>query len=149
MYFCHLFLISSAFVRSLLFLLFIEPIFAWNVPLVALIFLRRSVVFPILPFSFITLHCSLKKAFLSLLALLRNSAFIWIDLSLSPLPFASLFSAICKTSLDNHFAFLHLLSPLHQKKKKIPLFIWNSNSVAVLAFFFFPKCGTPCGGRGI
>ena len=32
-YFCHLFLISSATVRSILFLSFIVPIFAWNVPL--------------------------------------------------------------------------------------------------------------------
>ena len=30
---------------------FIEPIFAWNVPLVSLIFLKRSLVFPILLFS--------------------------------------------------------------------------------------------------
>ena len=37
-YFCHFFLISSAFVRSILFLSFIVPIFAWNVPLVSLIF---------------------------------------------------------------------------------------------------------------
>ena len=36
-YSCHLFLISSASVRSLPFLSFIEPIFAWNVPLVSLI----------------------------------------------------------------------------------------------------------------
>ena len=50
-YSCHLFLISSASVRSLLFLSFIEPIFAWNVPLVLLVFLKRSLVFPILLFS--------------------------------------------------------------------------------------------------
>ena len=41
-YSCHLFLISSASVRSIPFLSFIEPIFAWNVPLVSLIFLKRS-----------------------------------------------------------------------------------------------------------
>ena len=41
-YSCHLFLISSASVRCLPFLSFIEPIFAWNVPLVSLIFLKRS-----------------------------------------------------------------------------------------------------------
>ena len=34
---CHLFLISSASVRSRPFVSFIEPIFAWNVPLVSLI----------------------------------------------------------------------------------------------------------------
>ena len=35
-YSCHLFLISSASVRSIPFLSFIQPIFAWNVPLVSL-----------------------------------------------------------------------------------------------------------------
>ena len=34
--------------RSIPFLSFIVPIFAWNVPLVSVIFLKRSVVFPIL-----------------------------------------------------------------------------------------------------
>ena len=34
--------------------------------------------------------------------------FKWIYLSFSNLPFASLFSAICKASSDNHFAFLHV-----------------------------------------
>ena len=155
MYSCHLFLISSASVRSVPFLSFIVAIFAWNVPLlllllshfsrvwlcgphrrqptrlphpwdspgkntgvgchcllqnvplVSLIFLRRSPVFPIILFSSISLHWSLKKAFLSLCAVLWNSAFNWVYLSFSPLPFASLFSVICKTSSDNHFAFLH------------------------------------------
>ena len=107
-YSCHLFLISSASIRSIPFLSFIVPIFAWNVSLVALILLRRSLVFPILLFSSISLHSSLRKAFLSLLALLWNSAFKWIYLSFSPLPLASLlFSAICKAFSFNHFAFLH------------------------------------------
>ena len=48
---CHLFLISSASVMSIPFLSFIVFIFAWNVPLVSLIFLKRSLVFPILLFS--------------------------------------------------------------------------------------------------
>ena len=47
---CHLVLISSASVSSIPFLSFIEPIFAWNVPLISLIFLRRLLVFPILLF---------------------------------------------------------------------------------------------------
>jgi len=72
-YSCHLFLISSASVRFILFLSFIVPIFAWNVPFVSLIFLKRSLVFPILLFSSISLHWSLRKAFLSLLAILWNS----------------------------------------------------------------------------
>ena len=104
----HLFLISSASVRSLPCLSFIKPFFAWNVPLVSLIFLMRSAVFPILLFSSISLHWSLMKAFLSLLAILWNSAFKWVYHSFSPLLFASLlFIAICKSSSDNHFAFLH------------------------------------------
>ena len=69
-YSCHLFLISSASVRSLQFPSFIEPIFAWNIPLVSLIFLKRSLVFPIPLSPSITLHWSLRKAFLFLLAIL-------------------------------------------------------------------------------
>ena len=53
-YSCYLFLISPASVRPVPFLSFIEPIFAWNVPLVSLIFLKRSLVFPILLFSSIS-----------------------------------------------------------------------------------------------
>ena len=107
----HLFLISSAPVRSIPFLSFIGPMFAWNVPLVSLIFLKSSLVFPIQIFSFISLHWSLRQTFLSLLAILWNSSFKWVYLSFSPLPFASLpFIAICKTSLGNHFAFLHYFS---------------------------------------
>ena len=82
-YSCHLFLISS-YVRSISFLSFIEPIFAWNVPLVSLIFLKRSLVFFILMFSSISLHWSLRKAFLVLLTILWNSAFRWIYLSFFP-----------------------------------------------------------------
>ena len=51
MYSCHLFLMSSAYVRSIPLLSFIEPVFARNVPLVSLIFLKRSLVFPFLLFS--------------------------------------------------------------------------------------------------
>ena len=110
-YSCHHFLIYFASFRSIPFLSFIEPIFAWNVPLVSLIFMKRSLVFPILLFSSISLHCSLRKAFLSLLAILWNSAFKVqkVYFSFSPLPLAFLlFSALCKASSDssdNHFAF--------------------------------------------
>ena len=69
-YSCHLFLTSSGYIRSILFLSFIEPNFTWNVHLVSLIFLKRSLVFSILLFSSISLHWSLKKTFLSLLAIL-------------------------------------------------------------------------------
>ena len=49
-YLCHLFLILSAFVRSIPFLSFIVLIFAWNVPLISLIFeeissLSHSILF--------------------------------------------------------------------------------------------------------
>ena len=55
-----------------------------------------------------SLHWSLRKAFLSLLLFFWNSAFRWICLFFFPLPISSLlFSPICKASSDNHFAFLH------------------------------------------
>ena len=76
-------LISSASVRSILLLSFIVPIFAWNVPLVALIFLKRSLVFQILLFSSISLHWSLRTAFLSPLVILWNSAFRWVSVQFS------------------------------------------------------------------
>ena len=110
-YFYHLFLIFSASGRSLPFLSFIVPIFAWNAPLVSVILLKRSLVFPILLFSSLSLPWSLRRAFLSLLAVLWNSAFKWIYLSFSPLPLTSLlFTAICKASSEDHFAFLHFFS---------------------------------------
>ena len=103
-----IFAVSSASLRSIPFLSFIVPIFAWNVPLILLIFLKRSLVFPILLLSSISLHWSLRKAFWSLLAILWNSTLKWVYLSFSTLPLASLlFSVICKASSDNHFAFLH------------------------------------------
>ena len=105
-YSCYLFLIFSASVRSIPILSFIVLIFAWMFP-ASLIFLKKSLAFPILLFSSISLHWLLKKAFLSLLALLWNSAFKQAYLSFSPLPLTSLlFSAICKAS-DSHFVFLH------------------------------------------
>ena len=67
MYSCHLFFISSASVRFIPFLPFIVLIFVWSVPLVSLIFLKRSLVFPILLFSSTSLHWSLTKVFLPLL----------------------------------------------------------------------------------
>ena len=117
-YSCHLLLISYASVSCIPFLSFIVPIFAWNVPLVSLIFLKWYLVFPILLFSSISLHfCkesplrkafALRKAFLSLLAIFWNSAFKLVHLSFSPLPFTYLlFKAACKIPSDNHFAFLY------------------------------------------
>ena len=101
MYFCHLFLISSASVRSIPFLSFIVSIFAWHVPLGVSNFLEEIS-------SLVLLYFALKKAFLSFLAILWNSAFRWVYLSFSPLLLPSLlFSAVCKASSENCFAFLH------------------------------------------
>ena len=89
---------TSASVRSIPFLSLIDRLFGLNVHLVSLIFLKRSLVFPILLFSSISLHWSLRKAFSSL-AVLWNSAFRCFYLSFSPLLFTSLlFTAICKDS---------------------------------------------------
>ena len=67
-------------------------------------FLERSLVLHILLFCSISLHWSLRKAFLSFLAILWNSAFKWVYLSFSCLPLTSLLlnSAIFKASSDNH-----------------------------------------------
>ena len=102
-YSCRLFLMSSPSVHvhfcPYTFLSFIVPIFAWEVAFVSPIFLKRFLVFPILVFPSGFLHWLLTKAFLSLCAILWNSAFRWVCLSFSPLPFGSfLFSAICNNS---------------------------------------------------
>jgi len=95
-YSCHLFLISSVSHKSLPFLSFIMPIFSWNIPLVPPILVKKSLVFPIIIFPSISLHCSFKKVFI-----FWNFAFNWIYLSLSPLPFTSLLFS------ESYFAFLH------------------------------------------
>ena len=74
-YSCHLYLISSASIRSIRFPSFAVPIFPWHVLLASLIFLNRSPVFLIVLFSSSSLHWSLRKAFVSLLAILWNAAF--------------------------------------------------------------------------
>ena len=66
-YSSYLFLISSDSVRSIPFLPFIVPIFAWNVPFVSLIFLKRSLVFPVLLFLFICTDHWGRLSYLSLL----------------------------------------------------------------------------------
>ena len=97
--------------RSLLFLSFIVPIFGQNIPLIFPVFLKRSLVFPLLLLSSSFMYSSLKKAFLSLCAVFWKSAFSWIYYSLSPLLLASLLSlAICKASSDNHFDFFLFFS---------------------------------------
>ena len=65
-----LFLISPDYVWSIPFLSFVVPIFAWDAPLVSVTFLKQSLVFPILSFPSFSLHWSLNKTLLSLLAIL-------------------------------------------------------------------------------
>ena len=94
-YSCHHFLISSASVMSIPFLSIIEPIFAWNVPLLSLIFLKRSLVFPILLFSLFLCNDSWGRlSYLSLLffGTLHSDAYIFpFLLSFSLLFFSQLF----------------------------------------------------------
>ena len=104
-YFCHLLLISSCFFRYTLFLSFIVPIFAWNFPLVCLIFLMQRLVILILLFFSISLHCSHKQSFLSLCYSLEPC--IQMGISFLLLCFSLLTSAFCKASSDNHFALFH------------------------------------------
>ena len=67
----------------------------------------RSLVFPILLFSSIFLHRSLRKAFLSPCYSLELCIQMGISFLFSLLLASLLFTAICKASSDNHFAFLH------------------------------------------
>ena len=108
-FFCVLLqpLLNIFWFYSTQFLSYIVPIFAWNVPLVSLIFLR-SLVFPILLFSSISLHWSLRKDLLSLLAIFLE---LCIQISISFLFsftfLSSSFLSYLKASSDIHFAFLH------------------------------------------
>ena len=110
-YSCHLFLISSASVRSIWFLSFIEPILAWNVPLVSLIFLKRSLVLPILLLSSISLHWSLRRlSYLPLLffgTLHSDWCIFPFLLCLSLLFFSQLFVGL----LRQPFCLSHFFSP--------------------------------------
>ena len=106
LYSCYLFLISSAAVSSIASLSFIEPIFACSLGISNFLEEISSLSHSIVPS--VSLPWSLRKAFLSLLAILWNSASKWVYLSFSPLLLSSLlFTAICKTSSYSHFGFLH------------------------------------------
>ena len=85
---------SCLTLSSIQFLPFIEPIFACNVPLVSLFFLKRSLVFPTLFFFSISLHWSLRKAFLSLMLFfgtLHSNGYIFLFLLCLSLFFSQLF----------------------------------------------------------
>ena len=104
-YSCHL-LISSASVRSRPFLCFIEPIFAWNVPLVSLNFLEEisSLSHSVLFLYFFALIA--EEGFLISSCYSLELCIQMLISFLSPLLFTSLLF-ICKASSDSHFAFLH------------------------------------------
>ena len=105
---CHLFLIPSISVRSIPFLSFIVSIFAWNVPLVSLILLKRFLVFSILLFSlFLCIDHWRSLSYLSLLffGTLYSCGYIFSFSTCLLLHF----SAICKAFSDNHLAFFAFL----------------------------------------
>jgi len=108
MYSFHLFLIFSASTRSLtIFIHYCAHLWAECSLDVANFPEEISSLSPFVGFFPVIKHCSLKKDFLSLPAILWNSAFNWMYLSLSPLLFASLCSSAShKASSDNHFALL-------------------------------------------
>ena len=103
-YSCYLFLISHASVRSIPFLSLIVPIFSWNIPFLSLIFLKISRFSHSIVFLFCIDHCG-RLSYLSLLFFetLHWNGYIFHFL----LCLYLLFLAICKSSTDNHFAFLH------------------------------------------
>ena len=111
-YSCHLFLVSSDSVRSIPFLSFIVLIFAWNVPLVSLIFLKRFLVFPILLLPlFLHIDHWGRLSYLSLLffGTLHSNGYIFPFLLCFLLLFFSQQRSVktAKVSSDNHFASLH------------------------------------------
>ena len=65
---CHIFFISFASVRSLLFLSFIVPFLAWNIPLISPVFLKRFLVYAIYCFPpLLCVVCLRRSSYLSLL----------------------------------------------------------------------------------
>ena len=108
-YSCHLFLYLLLLLGPYHFCPSLCPslheMFPWY-----LIFLKKSLVFPILLFPSISLHWSLRKAFylfLLFFGTLHSNAYIFPFLHCFSLLF---YTAICKASSDSHFAFLHFFS---------------------------------------
>ena len=79
---CILFISSWSLVLLLDLLMVLT--FEWHAPLIVPMILKRSLVLPFLLFSSISLHCSLTKAFLFLLAIFCNPAFRWVYLPFLP-----------------------------------------------------------------
>jgi len=78
-----------------------------NVPLISPIFLKKSLLFPFLLFSSLSLHLR-RFSYLSLLFFktLHSNGYIFPFLLCLLLLFSS--QPICKASSDNNFAFFHL-----------------------------------------
>ena len=110
-YSCHLFLISSASVRSRPFLSFIEPIFAWNVILVSLIFLKRSRVF-----------LSHSVGFLYFSALIAEEGFL--------ISFCSSLELCIQMLISFLFSFAFRLSSFHRGPSGT-ISCWRSGTAAV------------------
>ena len=94
---CHLFCVCQVLGVYVLLCPTLHEMSPW----VSLIFLKRSLVCPLLLFSSISHHCSLKKAFVSLFAILD----LCIQLCI-PFPFSFAFcfpsfSAVCKAFSDS------------------------------------------------
>ena len=136
--FCHLFLASSVSVTSIHCLSFIEPIFAWNVALVSLIFLKRSLVFPICCFPlFLCIDHWCRLSYLSLLffGTLHSDAYIFPFLHChvgSPKMGGSWWRGLTKCGplekgMANHFSIFALRTPWTvQKGEKV--WHWKINS---------------------
>ena len=141
-YSCHLFLTSSASVRSMPFLSFIELIFVWNAPLVSPIFLKRPLVFPFccFPLFFCTDHWG-RLSYLSLLlfgTLHSNGYTFPFLLCFSLLFFSQLFvrppqtaiSVIANTLFQQHQKTLHMdqeeKQMANEKRKDIPILMQSS-----------------------
>ena len=111
-YSCHLFLVSSASVRSIPFLSFIEPIFAWNVLLVSLFILRDFYSFSFYWFPlFICIDHWGRLSYLSLLffGTLHSNGYIFpFLLCLSLLFFSQLFVRPPQTTISPFCIFFSL-----------------------------------------
>ena len=111
-YSCHLFLISSASVKSLPFLFYSAHLcMKWSLGISN--FLEEIAIFPILLFSSISFLLNivyLRRPFSLILLFfgtLHSDGYIFPFL----LCLLLLFSAICKASKDKHFALLHFFFP--------------------------------------
>ena len=122
MYSCHLFLISSGSIRSLLLLSLIVTILARNVPLISPIFLKQ---FHLSHSCFLYIAALLiEEGFLSLLAILWNSAFSWVYLSLSHLFFTCLFPQLFVKPLSQISFIPNIIKKFEIKQHNLYKLLW-------------------------